>query len=379
MTITDPRQSLVIVKAIIHDGRLYQMEYKDHKNTLLLVLLQLYNKDTTESQLAKIYNHMTKWMGPLLTPKISKLSFPLHIDNWQDYLGDRDMYSSYLEFFDRQMVIHGVQSTLDTFFYNSPMEQSIGSQRFPVVHLALGIQNELPEVIGQALSYMAAFYQDTSFLMEEPAELCDSGYLSSREILIEQVKVDPRFGSFPMTPYLGYGERHESKITYHKVLKNSKELLRTYVYLWRVPIDVKEAINELRILAAHIMLAQIKDGSAQKHKLDLENSSNLLATLNALDALYPDDTCPTYLIRIQFLNIILSYIVQGRPDVIMYSKNGDHKKHHVPVRSDQLVRKYLEKEVSQVNIKTILALKVLEEAQNKTSNNSVFNKIMSCI
>lgn len=90
MTITDPRQSLVIVKAIIHDGRLYQMEYKDHKNTLLLVLLQLYNKDTTESQLAKIYNHMTKWMGPLLTPKISKLSFPLHIDNWQDYLGDRE-------------------------------------------------------------------------------------------------------------------------------------------------------------------------------------------------------------------------------------------------------------------------------------------------
>lgn len=277
------------------------------------------------------------------------------------------------------MVIHGVQSTLDTLFYNSPMEHSIGSQRFPVVHLALGIQNELPEVIGQALSYMAAFYQDTSFLMEEPAELCDSGYLSSREILIEQVKVDPRFGSFPMTPYLGYGERHESKITYHKVLKNSKELLRTYVYLWRVPNDVKEAINELRILAAHIMLAQIKDGSAQKHKLDLENSSNLLATLNALDALYPDDTCPTYLIRIQFLNIILSYIVQGRPDVIMYSKNGDHKKHHVPVRSDQLVRKYLEKEVSQVNIKTILALKVLEEAQNKTSNNSVFNKIMSSI
>lgn len=91
MTITDPRQSPVIVKAIIHDGRLYQMEYKDHKNTLLLVLLQIYNnKDTTESQLSTIYNHMIKWMEPLLAPKISKLSFPLHNDNWQDYLGDRE-------------------------------------------------------------------------------------------------------------------------------------------------------------------------------------------------------------------------------------------------------------------------------------------------
>lgn len=290
------------------------------------------------------------------------------------------MYSSYLEFFDRQMVIHGVQSTIDKFFYDGPMTHSIGAQRFPVVHLALGVKNELPEVIGQALSYMAAFYQDTSFLLEEPAELCDCGYLSAREILIEQVNVDPRFGSFPMTPYLGYGEHHESKVTYHKVLKSCKELLRTYVYLWRVPRDVKEAVDELRILSAHIMMAQIKCSSTQKTKVDLENSSNLLATLNALDILYPGNTCPVHLIRIQFLNIILSYIVQGRPDVAMYSGHNEHKKHHhAPLRSDLLVRKYLAKDVSQRNIKTILALKALEEAQSKTSNNSIFNKIMSCI
>lgn len=90
MTVTDPRQSPVIVKAIIHDSRLYQMEYKDNKNNLLLVLLQLYSKGTSESQLSKVYSNIVKSMESLLMPKVTKLSVPLHIDNWQDYFGDRE-------------------------------------------------------------------------------------------------------------------------------------------------------------------------------------------------------------------------------------------------------------------------------------------------
>lgn len=289
------------------------------------------------------------------------------------------MYSSYLEFFDRQMVIHGVQHTLNHFFYKSPLAQSIGSQRSPSTHLALGIQHGLPEVIGQALSYMASFYQDTSFLLEEPIELCDRGYLTAREILIEQVKVDPRFGSFPSTPYLGYGQRHESKLTYKKILKSSKELLRTYVYLWKVPSDVKEALNELRILTAHLMMYQVKNAvQQQKHKVSTSTvDGSLLGTLNAIDILYPNNTCPIHLVRIQFLNIILSYIVQDRPDIALYSNHSGHKK-ITPIQSETLYKKILGKELCESTIKTISAISTLEEAQDKTDKSSIFNKTLHC-
>jgi hypothetical protein len=43
MTKFDVRQSPVIVKAIIQDGRLYQMEYKEHNNSLIYVILKLHS------------------------------------------------------------------------------------------------------------------------------------------------------------------------------------------------------------------------------------------------------------------------------------------------------------------------------------------------
>lgn len=39
----DVRQSPVIVKAIVQDGRLYQMEYKEHHNSLIYIILKLHS------------------------------------------------------------------------------------------------------------------------------------------------------------------------------------------------------------------------------------------------------------------------------------------------------------------------------------------------
>lgn len=43
MTISDdPRRNHIIVRAIIEDGHLYQMEYKDQTNILFYLILNLY-------------------------------------------------------------------------------------------------------------------------------------------------------------------------------------------------------------------------------------------------------------------------------------------------------------------------------------------------
>jgi hypothetical protein len=303
------------------------------------------------------------------------------------------MYSSYLDFFDREITIHGVEQTIKQFFYKSPMAQSIGSQRLPTVHLALGVQHGLSEVVAQALSYMATTYQDASFLLDQPAWLCDQGYLTAHEILIEQVKVDPRFDSFPATPIIGGapGGHHQldNTITYRKILKNTKELLRTYVYLWRVPETAKEALSELRILAAHMMIKPIKHtkNNSRKYNINLDTGSNLLNTLNAMEKLYPNNTCPIALIRVQFLNLICSYIVQGRPDILPYHHHhhhlsqGPHKPHkkHSVENTTSIISKILEKmDGKEMNIKKISALTAVQEAMY-SEEHRVFYKIMKNI
>lgn len=311
------------------------------------------------------------------------------------------MYSAYLHFFDSEITIHGVDHTIKQFFHKSPLSQSIGSQRLPTVHLALGVQHGLSEVTAQALAYIATTYQDTSFLLDQPSELCNTGYLTAHEILMEQVRVDPRFSSFPLTPSLGYHEAQNhpdnNQITYRKITKNTKELLRTYVYLWHVPEHVKDAINELRILAAHMMIKPVKSSNGlRKYHVDLTTGGNLLNTFNAMETLYPNHTCPKPLIRVLFLNLICSYIVQGRPDILRYNhhklkQQQQQKKDHKHVHEKEvdkkkytcpktLIQKILEKKEKDQDIKKIAALACVQEAmQDNHHHRHLFEKLIKNI
>ncbi|KAI9261355.1 hypothetical protein EDC94DRAFT_659873 [Helicostylum pulchrum] len=117
-----------------------------------------------------------------------------------------------------------------------------------MVHLALGLKHALPEIIAQALSYAATSHQDTTFLLDEREILYNNGYFTAHEILVNQVKVDPRFG--PFSP----------KLTYRKILKSASELLHTYVYLWKLPSNIEDALNELRVVAACLLSSSADTG-----------------------------------------------------------------------------------------------------------------------
>lgn len=119
------------------------------------------------------------------------------------------------------------------------------------------------------------------------------------------MKMDLRFGSF------------SSKLAYRKILKSASGLLYTYVYLWELPSNVENALNELRALAAYLLLSP----TGTSHS-GLDTPGNLLKSINAMDILYPNNTCPTLLVRVQFLNVICSYILQGRPNILHISAIG---------------------------------------------------------
>ncbi|KAI7892864.1 uncharacterized protein EV154DRAFT_601353 [Mucor mucedo] len=292
----DPRQNAIILKAIQDNSLLYQMEYKHHQNHLLYILIRLYELGVSNGELKKVYGQSIQKMDMLRIPEVPKLALPLYENNWFNHLGDKDLYSSFLQFFDHQISVHGTRHTLERFFYQGPLSLTIGSHRLPIVHLALGIKYEIPQVIAQALSFLASSFRDSSFLLC-PSHVDEGpmGYLTAHEILVEQVQVDPRFRPFSASV------QQPIQVRYEKMLKSTQELLRKYVYLWQIPKDKGEALLELGVLAR------------QMGEKDI-----LVKTTEAMSVVH-DKTCSVEVLRVQFLNVICWYILQGRPRVTSYS------------------------------------------------------------
>ncbi|KAG2190125.1 hypothetical protein INT46_001528 [Mucor plumbeus] len=312
-------------------------------------------------------------MNSLLIPKILKLQNPIQESAWQDYFGDADMYAEYMEFFDRQIICHGVDCTLEQYFYNSPLAHSVGSHRLPVAHMALGIQYKLNELIGQALAYLATTFQDGSFLKNQPSQLCNSGYLTAHRILVDQVRVDPRFGLSHGEITINNSDTQQVQLPKCKnILNNTKELLQTYTYLWRVPENVQDALMELRLLATQMMLSPVKGGLRRKRHIDVGTGGTLLNTINAIDILYPNNSCPKDILLVQFLNVIYYYIALGRPKILDYTENNKCKQ----INEYSIIQKMID--CNKINTTTMSALLALKEAQNHNLH-SMYSKVANLL
>ncbi|KAK4516886.1 ATP synthase F0 subcomplex subunit OSCP atp5 [Mucor velutinosus] len=311
-----------------------------------------------DEQLNKVYQHVVHTMDSLLIPKILKLQNPIHESAWQVHLGDTDMYAEYMRFFDRQILCHGVDNAMKQYYYNSPLAHSVGSHRLPVAHLALGVKYNLNELIAQALAYLVTTFQDSSFLKSQPASLCNSGYLTAYQILTDQVRVDPRFGATHDAIATNQVDHQQVQLPQcKKVFKHTKELLQTYTYLWKVPDNVHDALNELRLVAAHMMISPVKSGF-RRQNMDMGTGGTLLNTINAIDILYPNNSCPRDILLVQFLNVICYYIALGRPNILgLCSNNGKHKQ----INEYATIQKMIDS--NKIDTVTVSALLALKEAQ----------------
>lgn len=308
-------------------------------------------------------------MDSLLIPKISKLQNPIHESAWQEHLGDTDMYAEYMTFFDRQIMCHGVDNAMKQYFYDSPLVHSVGSHRLPVAHMALGVKYNLNELIAQALAYLATTFQDGSFLKDQPTSLRNSGYLTAYQILADQVRVDPRFGASYGIMAAHQGDQQQVQLPRCKtVFRHTKELLQTYTYLWKVPENVHDALNELRLVATQMMISPVKSGF-RRQNLDMGTGGTLLNTINAIDILYPNNSCPRDILLIQFLSIICYYIALGRPTILDLC-NGKHKH----INEYAAIQKMIDN--NKINTSSITALLALKEAQSYHSH-PIYSKVSS--
>lgn len=262
------------------------------------VLVGLHELGATSEQLAASYQNMlaeTQSMHGLPIRSINE-------QNWDQYLGKSSYYEEYLVFFDQQLALLGLSKTLETYYYSIPY--SIGSQLQPMVHLCFGIDQNMPEIITQALAYHASTYLDVSTLLEDShVNLKESkGLHQMNSILFDLIGSDARFdgkieGCVPF----------DSAV---KILLESKaDLIKTYLHLWnQTPMSIQQRIDALLMTAV-----QLIKHSTRQDTMDWFLSGGQLAdaTMAIHNMIHPEHI-ETWL-NLQFISTVCTYIVQGRP------------------------------------------------------------------
>ncbi|KAF7732352.1 hypothetical protein EC973_005248 [Apophysomyces ossiformis] len=300
----DPVDSRALLSDLIdRHHTVYHIEHRDRPNVLARVLWSLHKFGANESQLTQAYQNIYPDLEPL-----QRSNHIIHQNNWQEYLGNHSMYGDYLAFFDHEVERHGIQKTVERYFYQAQLYTSIGSQLQPFVHLAFGLEQELPRIVAQALAFLACSYLDVSELLLAPPEEGHSSTQSTSQILFDMIHADPRFD--------GKMDGSNTFCSAVKVLLKSRpDLLRTYLAEWVPPEedDQHQALDDLIETARQLIHAsarQTKDG--QIHLDWFLGGGQLLASALAMRTLTTPETKDS-LLRLQYLATLCTYVIQGRP------------------------------------------------------------------
>jgi hypothetical protein len=221
------------------------------------------------------------------------------------------LYSDYLVFFDHQLPLLGLKETLNKYFYSIPC--SIGSQLQPLVHLAFGIEHDLPEIITQALAYYASSYIDVSNILSycqdyTASEVAPNDRLADT-MLLDLVQADQRFDG-----------KIEGNNTFQSavklLLKSKSDLLKTYMMAWSsFPQSPKQRLHAL----IHTATTLSKLASRQQHDtahVDLDwflAGGQLMDAALAIQSLMIDSEQLQDWVNILFLVMLCTFVVQGRP------------------------------------------------------------------
>ncbi|KAG2226948.1 hypothetical protein INT45_010227 [Circinella minor] len=303
----------VIPQSLLHKliqdhHTVYHMEYRDQPNHLARVLVALHELGAKQDQLINGYYKVYPDLVPLLQTSIEQRV--LTNDSWLEYLGDSTYYRPYLSFFQQKIEEYGVDQVIQSYFFDSPLSSSIGSQLQPIVHMTFGIEYDMPDIVTQGLAYLATTFVDVESLLGDN----DSRHKNSatnkvehENILFDMVAADPRFAG-----------RMDGTNTFHSALKvlikSQHSLLETYMEM--LPsFPSQHALQKLVTLATKLIPC-----TKQSHRLDwFLGGGQLLASALAIQYLFErynkmnSNNDFQKLIRLQFLTTLCTYIIQGRP------------------------------------------------------------------
>ncbi|KAI8334220.1 hypothetical protein BC941DRAFT_432395 [Chlamydoabsidia padenii] len=225
------------------------------------------------------------------------ISVTINQDNWNKHLGNTSCYQSYLSFFDDEIKHYGTQLVLRK--YLNTMPPSIHSQLQPLVHLAFGLEHDLPLMVSEGLAYLASTMDDASpWLVSTTTSSTHPRQSSFDYLLFDCIQSDPRFNGV-----MEGGRPVAAKVKL--LLKNHGPLLQNYLLQW-LTLDDDLNMDELMAVVLRMMSQNLVD----------KPTHQLLASIVAIRSLTTIWT-PHRLsqwIQVQGLLMMCTFIVQHRPN-----------------------------------------------------------------
>lgn len=187
------------------------------------------------------------------------------------------------------------------------MPPSIHSQLQPLVHIAFGLEHDLPLMVSEGLAYLASTMDDASAWILPTSNSNTATNVSSTTtphcsfdyLLFDCIQSDPRFNGV-----MEGGRPVAAKIKL--LLKNHGPLLQNYLQQWLAPSrSVEQQMDELINVTLRMMETKLLD----------EPTHQLLASilaLRTLSTMWSPEVLSQWM-QVQALLMICTFIVQGRP------------------------------------------------------------------
>ncbi|KAH8556173.1 hypothetical protein BGW37DRAFT_471366 [Umbelopsis sp. PMI_123] len=307
----------LVIRAVTDHHKIHRIVRQDSHYTLAQALLSLYDVGADIGKINSTYHVMAADLEP--TASVGHTN--IHADNWKECLGKTEMYRGFIDFFDRELDVRGLEDVIDMYF-PFLLDGCLGSHANAIVHISLGLENSLPTMISEGLAYICTTYLDVGDILNVRS---NTG-MDCQEVL-DMIHCDQRFDGrlsmhFVNNVKLLFNGRRDLLHTYMKCIqtksktisdaqKDIQQLIHLAILLIQTPAKIKYPYSPPRSPTS-------SDITNTFQSTDWVLGGALLSSAIAVNRIIPYLKSIEHvekLLSFQRLSTICTYIIQGRPPI----------------------------------------------------------------
>jgi hypothetical protein len=275
-------------------------------NHLTHHVLAAYSLGATPDILKKIYDIHAGYQKPLPPNKVTKNRV-----NWKDHLGENDLYTDYLNFFDKIIKEDGLAATFEKYAFDPHMlPRLVSGALHPIIHVGYGIEFNEPIILAEGLASTAIHTNRMGPLLNEDFFEDKGDYNITINDIIKEICNDSRFDNVL---------QHSEDGKLNLLLQRKLDVVREYAQKWGVQ-ETEQGVNDRlkELYEATVMAygATAQRPDKKKTRLDFFLMHGVTSAL-FVKVLLKDISLPhkVALLRAHFAAVLTYYISRGRPQL----------------------------------------------------------------
>jgi len=273
-------------------------------NHLVHHVLAAYSLGANPDRLKEIYEFHAADQRPKPPPQIT-----ITQENWTEHLGNPDLWTDYLNFFDEVVVNDGLDKALITYgMHRLMLPRLVSGALHPLIHVGYGIEFQEPKILAEGLAQAAVHDNRMDGILDDKYfnEPGDSN--ATINDILTAVREEMRFDNL---------RREDFKIA--PLVKKAGGAIREHAHRWGIP-ETKEGVERrMRELYESMVLLYAATAQRPGHsavKLDFF-LMHALTSVFFVQVLLPHMSIlhQIRLLRAHFTSCLAFYISRGRPQL----------------------------------------------------------------